>query len=616
MDELLKVLEELKTTFESIVKPVTDTIQKLEKLDEGVKEVAKNTNAYQESLEKLQDGFDDIQKAAIQTQNIFAGVGSKIGAVLSPVTSFVTRVADSIGEKITPRLNVLKRGIATMATVAVLNFGVVSESIKGFSDGIKNGYIRAVTLAEIGLKKIGVLPIIKNLSSGIRKIGGASFDILSEKVGKLKKRFGALKNVIKIPKIKFSALKSGFDKATEYVKKFVNAFGDQKKLKALNDLYTSKVSKITKDVNARFKAALGPIANKIIEFATKIVNGFDKLYQAADPIINAVVNLSTVVGDFLISLFGMQDATKAATVVLDSFKALIDFLVQPISYLALGLKIVFEALKPIAPVIGIIAGVWAVWNAIMAVSPITWIVIGVVALISAIAIVIKYTQGWATAWQGFKDILSAVWNQLKENFSFFIDSIVFGFQKAWYSVLDFGQRTVQYVKNIGKAIQLAWDGNFSEAKNTLSQKITTSAEVRLNELEKDRRERVESFNKNTASNALQVMNGVKKMGSLTFDKKAFNKDLAGIQKGFKTPKAPSVKPISPLGDGTPNAANQGISNITDGGKKQTHINVHFDKLVENITIQTQTLKESVNEMEDEIVASLLRVLNSANQMQA
>ncbi|WP_299713648.1 hypothetical protein [uncultured Tenacibaculum sp.] len=606
MEELLKVLKELNSTFESIVKPVTETIQKLEKLDEGVKEITKNTDNYQKNLDKIKSGFKDIQNAAKQTQNIFSGVGEKIAFVFSPVTSIIGKVGDKISDKITPKIDALKNRVSSLTNVFTKNFSRVSEAIKSISENIKGSYIKSINTIKNALNKIGILPIFKNLSSGISKIFGGSIGIISDKITKLKQKLKA----IKIPKVKLTDLKKGFETASEYVKKFVNAFGDQKKLKALNELYNSKVGKITKDLNARFKAALGPIANKIIDFATTIVNGFDKLYKAADPIINAIVNLSRVIGDFIISLFGIQNSTEAATAVIDTFKTVIDFLIKPISYLALGLKIVFEALKPIAPIIGVITGAWIVWNAVMAANPITWIIIGIIALISAIAIIIKYTKGWATAWQGFKDILSAVWNQLKENFSFFIDSIVYGFQKAWYNVLDFGQRTIQYVKNVGNAIKLAWDGNFSGAKAALNQKITTEAEIKLNEIEENRKKRIGQFNQNTSKNALQLMEGVGKMKSLTFDKKAFNSDIAKIQKGFKLPKAQTKKNDTPV-----NTPDQGIANITDGGKKQTHINVHFDRLVENMVIQSENLKEGTNDMEDMLITSLLRVLNSVNHMQ-
>lgn len=612
MEELLKVLKELNTTFESIVKPVTDTINKLEKLDEGVKEVTKNTQTYQDHLDKLRSGFGDIQNAARQTQDIFASVGNRISTALSPVTGIIIGIANDIGEKIAPKFDFIRNSFNSIASFANRNFGIVSRAIQGVSDSIKNRYTQALTFVEAGLNRIGVIPIVRNLASGIRKITSASLGIIGEKVAKIKKKFSSIKESFKKLKPDFSPLKKAFDTVSGYVKKFVKAFGDEKKLKALNDLYTKKVEKITKDVQAKFKAALGPIADKIIEFATKIVNGFDTLYKAAEPIVNTVVNLSAVIADFLFSIFAIQDTTKAATFVIDSFKKVIEFLAKPIAFLALGLKIVFQALKPIAPIIGIIAGAWAIWNAVMAVSPITWIVIGVVALISAIAIVIKYTKGWATAWQGFKDILSAVWSQLQENFSFFIDSIVYGFQKAWYNVLDFGQRTIQYVRNVGTALRLAWDGDFSGAKEALTQTITTEAELRLKEIEESRKQRVDLFNQNTAANALQVMEGVKKMGSLSFDTAGLKKDLAGIQKGVALPKTPSVTP-TPTDGG--NVTNQGINNITDGGKKQTHINVHFDRLVENLIIQSENITEGVNDMEDKLIASLLRVLNSANQIQ-
>ena len=99
------------------------------------------------------------------------------------------------------------------------------------------------------------------------------------------------------------------------------------------------------------------------------------------------------------------------------------------------------------------------------------------------------------------------------------------------------------------------------------------------------------------------------MGSLSFDTKGFNADLKKMQKGFKFPDK------APASSTTNKTTTQGINNITDGGKKQTHINVHFDRLVENMVIQSENLKEGTNDMEDMLITSLLRVLNSVNHMQ-
>ncbi len=755
MDELLKVLKELNTTFDKIVKPISDTIEKIEKLDENVKEASKNTVSYQKQLEDLKSGFNDIQNAATKTQKSLQGIGNQFKVLTNIVKSnfnyaivsieekfkvlsnaiepHLKKVKDNIGKyvgqssdfvkkrlhdlaedikiryffitydinqvfkqlatKIAPHLSKIKSRIANIAAIASIKFKKVTSSINNLANSIKTIYSRSIDfienkfsalaekvtpyiekinkvaqkVAEGTAKVFGklvskvappvsatvkllsgfikaiptpsiVADIVKTFTSGIAKIGGAVLGIAGkgltsltktglgaakkaasavkkvltapfkliknvvEKYGAFKKKYEEFQKKYTVPSLNFAGIKGKLKSAYDSVSKFVQKFGDKKKLADLNKLYKTEFSRIT--------SVFKPVANKIISFATEFVKGFKAISKAAEPIISAIVNLAGTIGGFLRAMFGIKEGTSAAAGAINIFKKVLDFLVTPISYITLGLSTLFEVLKPAAPIIGAVAGAWLVWNVIMALSPITWIVLGIVALISVIAVVIKYTKGWATAWQGFKDILSAVWSQLKENFGFFIDSIVYGFQKAWYNVVDFGQRAIQYVKNVGAAIKLAWNGDFSGARDKLNEKITTEAEVKLKKIEEERQQRVQQFNQNTTANALKALNGARKMSSLSFDGKGLKADLKKMQKGFKFP---DKAPAGATGGNT--TTNKGITNITDGGKKQTHINIHFDRLVENMVIQSENLNEGVNDMEDKLITSLLRVLNSANQIQ-
>ncbi|WP_442265878.1 hypothetical protein ACSIGC_16510 [Tenacibaculum sp. ZS6-P6] len=721
MEELLKVLKELNTTFDKIVQPISETIDKIEKLDENVKEASKNTISYQEHLDNLKSGFSDIQKAASKTQESFKNFTGIISKTFDPVRKGINKTAESINEVynniagsvnkkfkeitnfvdsnskraadlINKGFNKASLGVEsfienskkqfkalsfaalfTLGTEGIIdsqfvthliNFGKtiynVSTQIKNFSSGVASYISEGVNNLTTALSNkiqplaektskffnslINSLPgksvvsnIVKIFANGIAKIGGASLGLVGkglaslantalgaakkganvvskiisapfklikatvEKYGKFKAKYEAFQKKYAVPSLNFKGIKTKLKSTYDKISKFVKKFGDKKKLANLNKLYKKELSRIT--------SVFKPVANKLIDFATEFVKGFKTISKAAEPIISMIVNLAGTVGGFLRAMFGLKEGTSAAAGAISIFKKVLDFLVTPISYIALGLNTLFEVLKPAAPIIGAVAGAWLVWNIIMGLSPITWIVLGIVALISVIAIVIKYTKGWATAWQGFKDILSAVWSQLKENFSFFIDSIVYGFQKAWYNVVDFGQRAIQYVKNVGAAIKLAWNGDFSGARDKLNEKITTEAEIKLKKIEEERKQRVNDFKQKTASNALQALNGVRKMGSLSFDSKGFKADLKKMQKGFKFPDK------APTSSTTNNTTTQGISNITDGGKKQTHINVHFDRLVENMVIQSENLKEGTNDMEDMLIKSLLRVLNSVNHMQ-
>ncbi|SNR16532.1 hypothetical protein [Tenacibaculum jejuense] len=562
---------------------------------------SKVNKKYVETLTKVQKRINSFTKflpSKSQIQDIVETFGSGIKKIANSSVNIIKKGLGDLGNAAKSRLNSVSNLLKTAAINLVILSEKTSKKLQLLGNALKTVGGRLVSLAN---KALGAA---KKAASAVKKVLQSPFKLIKtvvEKYGKFKEKYEAFQKKYAVPSLNFKGVKGKLKSAYDSVSKFVKKFGDKKKLDNLNKLYKKEFSRIT--------SVFKPVANKLIDFATEFVKGFKTISKAAEPIISMIVNLAGTIGGFLRAMFGLKEGTSAAAGAISIFKKVLDFLVTPISYIALGLNTLFEVLKPAAPIIGAVAGAWLIWNIIMGLSPITWIVLGIVALIAVIAVVIKYTKGWATAWQGFKDILSAVWSQLKENFSFFIDSIVYGFQKAWYNVVDFGQRAIQYVKNVGAAIKLAWDGDFSGARAKLNEKITTEAEVKLKKIEEERQQRVNDFKQKTASNALQVLNGVKKMGSLSFDSKGLKSDLKKMQKGFKFPdKAPNSST-------TNNTTTQGINNITDGGKKQTHINVHFDRLIENMVIQSQNLEEGTNEMEDAVTVSLLRVLNSINHMQ-
>jgi hypothetical protein len=104
--------------------------------------------------------------------------------------------------------------------------------------------------------------------------------------------------------------------------------------------------------------------------------------------------------------------------------------------------------------------------------------------------------------------------------------------------------------------------------------------------------------------------------------------LKGYEKGFSAidffadKQAPAG---SVFGDGSQGATAQsnaatnaattaGINGVTGGGSKPTNIYINIDKLNESIQITTQELSESVGEIEQKMIDTLLRVVNSANQV--
>ncbi len=59
---------------------------------------------------------------------------------------------------------------------------------------------------------------------------------------------------------------------------------------------------------------------------------------------------------------------------------------------------------------------------------------------------------------------------------------------------------------------------------------------------------------------------------------------------------------------------QGMTGITDGGKKQTHINITVEKMVESVTINESG--DTWDDLKDKMISALADVLNSANRVMA
>lgn len=68
------------------------------------------------------------------------------------------------------------------------------------------------------------------------------------------------------------------------------------------------------------------------------------------------------------------------------------------------------------------------------------------------------------------------------------------------------------------------------------------------------------------------------------------------------------------GGAAPEDLQTGLDTVTGGGAKQTNINVTFGKLVGIENLNAATVDKGVNDMEVMITRSLLRILNSANNM--
>ena len=157
-------------------------------------------------------------------------------------------------------------------------------------------------------------------------------------------------------------------------------------------------------------------------------------------------------------------------------------------------------------------GVQWLLNAALSANPIGLIVIAIGALIGIIAFVVQKTEGWADSWIALKEITKVVWSQMKTGFSFFVDSVKYGIEKMWLKFQNVGQHMIGFATKVKEAITLAWNGNFSAARDKMKEEIVTQADRQLEVLEAKRKEQIKSFANTTMDNAKKVLEHSKGIG--------------------------------------------------------------------------------------------------------
>ncbi|MDB0612153.1 tape measure protein [Tenacibaculum maritimum] len=235
------------------------------------------------------------------------------------------------------------------------------------------------------------------------------------------------------------------------------------------------------------------------------------------------------------------------------------------------------------------AGQW-LWNAALTANPIGLVVAGVAAL--GAAVVWAYNKvGW------FRGGIDAAWVSLK-GFAVGIKDLVINRIKEM----------ITGISGIGKTLMLFFKGKWKDAWEE-GKKATKN---------------LTGFGSGASAKFINDMKKVGKKAGLAYDagvKEVEDKKSTKKKFGSVIKKKSVIADITTNDNTTGNslldttAIQNGINSINGGGSKQTNINVSYEKLIENLTIQSETISEGVDEMEDKIKAALMRILNSTNQLQ-
>lgn len=233
-------------------------------------------------------------------------------------------------------------------------------------------------------------------------------------------------------------------------------------------------------------------------------------------------------------------------------------------------------------------------------SPIFWITAAIIGLIAAIAYVVYKTDGWGKMWkhtvagakllwQGYTDFVKAYFTTMIDGLIIAINKIMVAFYKAKQAVGMGDKRKNQ--EQIDK-----FNADTEQRKNNIK-----GAWTKVGDTAKAAAEQFklagQSLTWNKDRSIGDMVKGIKK--TIGLDEKA---PEGSNLDGTFTPDGGD--PFAGIGD-----TGKGI---TGGGSRPTTINITLDNLVREINISTATLKEGVNDIEEQVREAMLRVLNSAN----
>lgn len=249
------------------------------------------------------------------------------------------------------------------------------------------------------------------------------------------------------------------------------------------------------------------------------------------------------------------------------------------------------------------------WNAVMMINPIALIIALIVGMIVWIAALSKKYEGWGQMLQGLWEIIKGFVAGAVIGFRDLVNWIGYYLQLGWLKLVDFGERAMQFAKNVAKALKLALAGHGEEARQLLTAEIKTEAQGRIEELDKKRQEYLTKTETEAKAASDKVEAGKKLLGTgyvNRWKEKPGSKDAASVDAGSLTDK--TNMQFSPQ-----DAAKNVGKEVTSGGPRV--ININGVRFADKIEIHVNALEEGLNQLEDRMGQLYLRILNSGAKMQ-
>ena len=248
-------------------------------------------------------------------------------------------------------------------------------------------------------------------------------------------------------------------------------------------------------------------------------------------------------------------------------------------------KTLFQVIVNSLPILALLTAGFMAFNLVMNANPIMLIVTGVALLIGALITAWQKSEAFRGSILGLWEVLKQLWVNIKDTFMNFPKLILEAFKAIPMAIYN-------SFKDLGKILEAVFTGNFKALPDLI---------------------------KNLSKNALQTnpLTGVYYQVGKNMSKGVVNGFKKGYAKG-KIIKKETDKTIAGMGIQNGLDTTIGLSDsATTGATAETKItsqaprvfNINIDKLVENFTVSTNTLKESTGEIKEAVLNALLGSLN-------
>lgn len=477
----------------------------------------------------------------------------------------------------------------------LLNFGIAGNKIVptlkmlGDISGGNKEKLSSLSLAYAQAQSTGKLmgqDLLQMINAGFNPL-----EVISRKTGK---SIGVLKEEMSKGKISAADLEDAFKTATSKGGRFSGMM--EKISKTGIGKMSTFIGNLKTNLAGFSEKYLVPVINKGVDFGIKLVNGFDvvrnsvvNLFSKLNPLWNSVTGLIS-------GIIGINTETNGASAALNSFAWITDSLSIVLEIASNGIATILNWITPLAPVLKYVILGFGLWkmvilavNVAMYANPVSLIIAGIVGLIGVI--VYAYNKvGW------FRGGIMAAWETLKAFGTIIKEYVTNRIKDLVSGIAGMGESMMLFFKGDWKK---AWEAGKKATSDLLGVDSNTNAIKKVLELGKTA---------GTAySKGVAEANKNKGMG---FSSKIANKLGLG---NFDSLSNGADTTLDSLANS--DSINKGIDGINGGGSKQTNINVTYGTLIKELVLQSQTLTEGLDEIEDKVKVILMRILNSSNQMQ-